>query len=78
MSKTNIGSIIEAQAVFEKAVGDELARIRSALTDRTLSKVAHATGLHENTVRNIAKAHGSTPTVETIEKLSQYLFTQNA
>lgn len=78
MSQNNIASIIEAEAVLRKAIDDELARIRSALTDRTLSKVAQATGLHENTVRNIAKGHGSTPTVETIEKLSQYLFAQSA
>jgi len=78
MSQSNIGSIEEAADVLQKAIEGELSRIRLALADRTLSKVAQATGLHENTVRNIAKAHGSTPTVETIAKLSQYLFTQTA
>ena len=78
MSNNNITSIEEAADVLQKAIEGELARIRLALADRTLSKVAQATGLHENTVRNIAKGHGSTPTVETIAKLSQYLFAQSA
>lgn len=78
MSNNNITSIEEAADVLQKAIEGELSRIRLALADRTLSKVAQATGLHENTVRNIAKGHGSTPTVETISKLSQYLFAQSA
>jgi transcriptional regulator with XRE-family HTH domain len=52
----------------------QLARIREALSDRNLTKVAMATGLHENTVRNFAKGKGGTPTLTTIEKLASYLF----
>jgi DNA-binding phage protein len=78
MSQTVAGTIREAEAVLHKAINEELARIRDALSDRNLAKVAQTTGLHENTVRNIAKARGGMPTTETIEKLSQYLFAQNA
>jgi transcriptional regulator with XRE-family HTH domain len=58
------------KATFEQ----QLERIRSALDDRMLSKVASSTGLHENTVRNIAKGRGEMPTLATIEKLGNYLF----
>jgi hypothetical protein len=77
MSQTVAGTIREAEAVLHKAINEELSRIRDALSDRNLAKVAQTTGLHENTVRNIAKARGGMPTTETIEKLSQYLFAQN-
>lgn len=60
--------------VVRKALDEQLARIRKALEDRNLSKVAEATGLHENTVRNIARGRGETPTLATIEKLGNYLF----
>jgi plasmid maintenance system antidote protein VapI len=78
MSQNNAGTIREAEAVLQKAIDGELVRIREALSDRNLAKVAQTTGLHENTVRNIAKARGGVPTTETIEKLSQYLFTPTA
>lgn len=52
----------------------QLERIRKALEDRNLMKVAEATGLHENTVRNIAKGREETPTLATLEKLGNYLF----
>jgi hypothetical protein len=78
MLQNTAGTIREAEAVLQKAIDDELVRIREALSDRNLAKVAQTTGLHENTVRNIAKARGGVPTTETIEKLSQYLFAQNA
>lgn len=62
-----------AEAI-RKAVDVQLDRIRSALSDRNLAKVAIATGLHENTVRNIANGRGDMPTLATIEKLGDYLF----
>lgn len=61
--------------VIKSAIEAQLKRIRAALNDRTLSKVAAATGLHENTVRNIVNQKGGTPTISTIEKLAKYLFT---
>lgn len=60
--------------VIKAAIESQLERIRIALDDRNLSKVAAATGLHENTVRNIAKRKSGTPTLATIEKLANYLF----
>lgn len=77
MSQNTTGSIQEAESALRKAIEDELARIRKALSDRNLTKVAQATGLHENTVRNLTKSYGGTPTTETIEKLSNYLFSQS-
>lgn len=59
---------------IKQQIEKEMARIRAALADRKLSKVAEATGLHENTVRNIAKGRGGNPTMATIEKLTVYLF----
>lgn len=78
MSQSNISSLKEAADVLQSAIDAELSRIRIALADRNLSKVATSTGLHENTVRNIAKGRGGIPMLETIHKLSQYLFAQNA
>lgn len=60
--------------MVRKALEEQMSRIRKALEDRNLSKVAEATGLHENTVRNIAKGRGEMPTLATIEKLGDYLF----
>jgi transcriptional regulator with XRE-family HTH domain len=60
--------------LIRQAFDEQMARIRAALDDRNLSKVAEATGLHENTVRNIAKGRGETPSLATIEKLGNYLF----
>ena len=60
--------------VIKATIDEQRVRIRTALDDRNLSKVAAATGLHENTVRNIAKGRGETPTLTTIEKLGNYLF----
>ena len=60
--------------VIRQAMEEQLARIRTALDDRNLSKVAAATGLHENTVRNIAKGRGEAPSLATIEKIGNYLF----
>jgi transcriptional regulator with XRE-family HTH domain len=60
--------------MVRKTLEEQMSRIRKALEDRNLSKVAEATGLHENTVRNIAKGRGEMPTLATIEKLGDYLF----
>jgi len=62
-----------AEAIRE-TVDTQLERIREALGDRNLAKVALAIGLHENTVRNIANGRGDMPTLATIEKLGDYLF----
>jgi DNA-binding phage protein len=51
-----------------------LEKIRKALEDRNLAKVAAQTGLHENTVRAIASGKNTNPTLETIERLVKYLF----
>lgn len=51
-----------------------LEKIKLALADRNLSKVAAQTGLHENTVRAIASGKNTNPTLETVEKLLSYLF----
>ena len=53
-----------------------LERIRRALADRNLAKVAAQTGLHENTVRAIAAGKNTNPTLQTLEKLIDYLFRQ--
>lgn len=53
---------------------DLLTRVRDALSDRNLSRVAAATGLHENTVRAIANGKNKNPTFETLQRLSTYLF----
>lgn len=53
-----------------------LERIRRALADRNLAKVAAQTGLHENTVRAIAAGKNTNPTLQTLEKLVDYLFRQ--
>ena len=51
-----------------------LERIRLALADRKLNKVAEQTGLHENTVRAIASGDNTNPTLETVQKLAKYLW----
>jgi transcriptional regulator with XRE-family HTH domain len=51
-----------------------LEKIRLALADRKLDKVAAQTGLHENTVRAIASGKNTNPTLATVEKLAAYLF----
>lgn len=60
--------------VIRAALEEQLSRIRVALQHANLSQIARATGLHENTVRNIAKGRGEMPTLATIEKLGNYLF----
>ena len=53
-----------------------LERIRRALADRNLAKVAAQTGLHENTIRAIAAGKNTNPTLYTLDKLIDYLFRQ--
>jgi riboflavin biosynthesis pyrimidine reductase len=60
--------------VIRDTVDVQLERIRTALDDRNISKVAIGTGLHENTIRNIVNGRGDMPTLATIEKLGDYLF----
>lgn len=59
---------------IKKTTEAQLTRIRAALKDRKVSKVAEATGLHRNTVRNIMKGVNGIPEMGTIEKLANYLF----
>lgn len=47
--------------------------IRKRLEDRRLNMVAEATGLHYNTVRNIAVGDNTNPTYEVLKALSDYL-----
>lgn len=60
------------------AITEQIARVREALKDRVHSKVAEATGLHVNTVRNIAKKTDQKFSLSTIEKLEKYLFGEKA
>lgn len=60
------------------AIVEQTARVREALKDRVHSKVAEATGLHVNTVRNIAKNTNQKFSLSTIEKLEKYLFGEKA
>lgn len=67
-------ALSQAAVDFNDRIAKLQEKIMTALADRNLSKVAYATGLHENTVRNIAKGRGGTPNVATLEKLINYLF----
>ena len=51
----------------------QIERVRAALQDRNLRRVAKATGLHHNTLGNIMKGD-TTPSVRTLDKLLSYLF----
>jgi transcriptional regulator with XRE-family HTH domain len=51
----------------------KLEDIRKRLEDRRLNMVADATGLHYNTVRNIAAGENTNPTYEVLKALSDYL-----
>lgn len=50
-----------------------LDQIRAALRDRRLAKVAEATGLHYNTIREIRDNSNANPTYKVIKALSDYL-----
>lgn len=60
------------------AITEQIARVREALKDRVHSKVAEATGLHVNTVRNVANNSNQKFSLATIEKLEDYLFGEKA
>lgn len=53
-----------------------LDQIREQLKDRIPSRVAEATGLHVNTIRNIRDGVSSKPGYEVVEKIRQYLEAQ--
>jgi hypothetical protein len=50
-----------------------LDQIREALRARRLAKVAEATGLHYNTIREIRDNPNANPTYKVIKVLSDYL-----
>ena len=50
-----------------------LEQIRAALRDRRLAKVAEATGLHYNTIREVRDNPDANPTYKVIKALSDYL-----
>lgn len=53
-----------------------LQEIREALQDRMPSKVAEATGVHYNTVREIRDNPDANPTYRVLAALSDYLKTK--
>jgi hypothetical protein len=66
---------------IKNAIADQVERIRTALNELAqievkspLTIVAENTGLHPNTIRNIAKNNGQQFSLATIEKLEKYLF----
>lgn len=50
-----------------------LEKIREALQDRRAAKVADATGLHYNTIREVRDNPDSNPSYNTVRVLSDYL-----
>lgn len=50
-----------------------LDEIKNRLSDRRLNMVAETTGLHYNTVRNIATGENPNPTYAVLKALSDYL-----
>ena len=52
-------------------------QIRAALRDRRLAKVAEATGLHYNTIREVRDNPNANPTYKVIKVLSDYLEGRN-
>lgn len=64
--------------VLTQAYEDQMKRIREALQDRYLNKVAEATGLHRNTLVNIKNGKIDRASPTTIKKLSDYLFPESA
>lgn len=63
---------------IREEIAAQVERIRAALKDRVHSKVADATGLHVNTVRNVSKNDGQKFSLTTIERLEKYLFGEKA
>jgi len=60
--------------IIRQTYDEQLERIKLALADRNLAKVAKETKLHENTVRSIANGSNKMPTITTIDALVGYLF----
>ena len=54
-----------------------LEQIRKALSDRMPSKVAQATGLHYNTIREVRDNPNANPTYKVLLALSNYLEGRN-
>lgn len=52
-------------------------KVREALMDRNLARVAEATGLHHNTLIAIRSGKVEKPNPSTIKVLSAYLFGRN-
>ena len=50
-----------------------LQQIKGALDDRMLSKVAAATGLHYNTLRDVRNNPDANPTYKVLLAISEYL-----
>lgn len=50
-----------------------LDEIKNQLSDRSPLKVAQATGLHINTIRNIRDGLTPNPSYQVVQKLIQYL-----
>ena len=50
-----------------------LEQIRKALSDRMPAKVAEATGLHYNTIRDVRDNPRANPTYKVLKALSDYL-----
>lgn len=51
----------------------QLEEIRQALNDRMPMKVAEATGLHYNTIREVRDNPAANPTYKVLKALSDYL-----
>ena len=54
-----------------------LKQIQARLADRRIDKVAEATGLHYNTVRNIREGVTGNPSWRVVKALSDYLAEEN-
>ena len=55
-----------------------LEQIRSALQDRMPQRVAEATGLHYNTIREIRDNESANPTYKVLKALSDYIESKEA
>jgi len=51
----------------------DLEKIREALADRNIDKVAERTGIHRNTIYAIRSGANVNPTYAILKKLSDYL-----
>lgn len=61
------------QPTPKEVIDAEIERIRKELKHHSISDIAESTGLHVNTVRNIAQGH-TTPSMANIALLSTILF----